>query len=69
MKNETSRQVHKRSFILFRTYTQNLLVMLFRCLRMSGPLHIICVEYATRVCENSLGGSLYIAIIHVCVCF
>jgi len=47
--NKTSRQVHKTSVNIFCSYIQNLLVMQFRCLRVSGALHVMCVEKTIRV--------------------
>ena len=47
--NETSRQVHKTSVDIVCSYIQNLLMTQFRCLRVSGALHVMCVEETIRV--------------------
>jgi len=49
LKNEISRQVHKTSVDIVCSYTQNLLMTQFRCLRVSGALHVMCVEQTIRV--------------------
>jgi len=47
--NEALRQVHKIFAYIVCCYEQNLLVILFRCLRRSGSRHVMCVERKTRI--------------------
>jgi len=47
--NEASRQVHKTSANIIRRNIQNMRVMQFRCLRVSGVLHVTCAEETIRV--------------------
>jgi len=67
--NEASRQVHKTSVNIVCTHTQKLLVMQFRCLRVSGALHVMGVKKRYDLCENGLRGSLNVSVILIYVCF
>ena len=49
LKKDTSRQVHKTSLDIVCSYIQNLLMTQFRCLRVNGALHVICVDKTIRV--------------------
>jgi len=48
-KNEISRQVYETFVNIVCSYIQNLLMTQFRCLRVSGTLHVISVEKTIRV--------------------
>jgi len=67
--NETSRQVHKTSVNILCSYIQNLQVMQFRCLRVNGALHVMCVQKTIRVMWKCLRDSLHVSVILTCVCF
>jgi len=44
LNNETFRQVHKTFVNIVWCYAENLLVMKFKCLRVSVVMNVICVE-------------------------
>jgi len=67
--NETLRQVCKTSVNIVCSYIHNLLVMHFRCLRVSCALHVMFVEKTMRVMWKWFETFLHVLIILIWVGF
>ena len=69
LNNETSRQVRKTFVNIVCCYVETLLVMKFRCLRLSVVLHVMCVENNdTRFKQRNINENCFIYFHnHICV--